>query len=179
MNGRAIFLVITAAVPVTTSLPANFVANSSMSEGVDRPAGWKLWRDTRLGKVEIKSDREIFKSPDASLRLSSLGAPVSASASCQLILPPATGAILVRGSARMQGSALKESVLAVQSFDASDQQIGWATVAPLINSGEWLDYEASVKVPKSAVTVRLLVTLRGEGSVWLDDVTAEVDPAAR
>jgi hypothetical protein len=104
------------------------------------------------------------------LQLRSVGGAAYGTVS-QLMAPTAT-AFTVSGAAHSSGR-LEEAVIAVQAFDESGKQVAWQTLADARGTKEWTAFKQTVTLPARTTHWNLIVTLRGEGGVWLDDVKIE------
>ena len=130
--------------------------------------GWKVVY-TGGGKLDLSLDKEQTTSPPTSLKLTGVGAGAYGTAGHRI--PKSVNKLTISGQARGDGE-LGESFVAVQSFDADNKQIRFDILARPSGDGRWTRFEKTVTRPEEALTWSLVVILRGEGSVRLDDVAA-------
>ncbi len=146
--------------------------NGSMTEGTDTPTGWtNLW--TASGKLQIVRDTSDYKSAPASLRLESVGGPAYGTVSQPF--GPAPDAFQVTGSVKSAGQ-FDESVFAVQEMDATGKQVAWINLANAAGAKTWQAFSGTVQLPPEAASWNLVLTLKGTGKVWLDDVQFSSPP---
>jgi len=149
------------------------LCNGSMTGGDEMPLGWGvLW----VGSGRLRAVRDViaFKEPPASLLLLSEGGPAYGSVSYDL--GPSHGPFRTGGYVRSDGE-LEEAVVAIQSFGQDGTQVGWQTLADGRGVRDWRHFTQPAQLPAAAHRANLVVTLRGQGRVWLDEVTAEGEPA--
>ena len=166
--------VVVAAVQSTlTAIPT--LHNAQMNEGAATPTGWNApWSGE--GKIAVARDVADFKSGPASLRLQSEGGRAYGSIGQNLKLPnDVTAAFRVRGWAKSRGD-LQEALIAVQVFDAAGKQIEWKNLAGAAAMRNWSEFSADLQLPANTVKAQLLLTLKGDGAVWLDDISIEAAP---
>ena len=142
------------------------IANGDMSLGDAVPEGWSPgWHGS--GKVELIRDTAVFKSAPASLCLRSIDGPATGTATHPL--SSASGAFIISGSTKADGT-IKEALLAIQVFSGG-KQIGWINLAQLQPSEDWQHFSQAIELPLGAEACQLVLTLTGEGHLWLDDLT--------
>jgi hypothetical protein len=139
-------------------------ANGNMSAGGTVPSGWSSWIGTQ--PVSIVRDTAVYFSAPAALRVSGeAGSYGLAYAGLPITIRQGT----LRGYARLEGNP-EESRIAIQVFDAEKRQLDWKNLVVKFAPGEWVEFQESYKLPEAAVSANLVVSVRGKGSVWLDDV---------
>lgn len=154
-----------ASVPAVDS-PLPDIKNRSMNEGGATPAGWELWNPE--GKLVLARDTQNFYIGPASLSLRSEGGAAYGTVAQEFA--PTNGIFIISGTTKGKGQ-LKESLVALQVFDAAGKQIGWINLVQIQNHNKWWDkFSEQVILPAGAARVRLVVTLKGDGQVWLDEV---------
>ncbi len=144
----------------------------------DKVGGWqgKVWKGT------CQRDTEVVAEGKSSLLLkNAAGDTVQVSQNI-----PTAGAGLIPGVPYRVSVKLRTA--GVQSDNALNfgalapglrGLAGWKIPLPEDTAGEWREGSVVVTIPEGSVTLRIMLHLNGEGSVWLDDMRLEpVDPAA-
>ena len=146
-------------------LPA--LLNGAMSEGNGVPAGWELSKGAE--NLVLQRDTTTFRSAPSALQLRSEGGAGKGNTGFKL--PVTSDPFTLRGVARMQGQP-EEAALAIQVFDGDWKQIGWIQIADfkVRGAGDWREFSQKVALPGGAAQAFLLLTFKGEGKVWLDDL---------
>lgn len=167
--------VVVATVQSTLAM-APTIQNGTMNDGQTTPSGWNApWSGE--GKISVARDVADFKSGPASLRLQSEGGSAYGSIGQGLKLPTdVTASFRVRGWTKSRGT-LQEALIAVQVFDATGKQIEWKNLVNASSLRNWSEFSGDVQLPSATAKAQLLVTLKGDGVVWLDDVTLERAPS--
>jgi hypothetical protein len=156
---------IVAAVPEKNA-PLPNIQNKNMNEGGAVPVGWDLWNPE--GKLTLARDTKDFYIGPASLTLKSEGGAAYGTASQEFA--PVEGIFIISGTTKGKGD-LKEALVALQVFDAAGKQINWINLAQIQNHNKWWDkFAQQVALPAGTAKVHLVVTLKGDGQVWLDEI---------
>jgi photosystem II stability/assembly factor-like uncharacterized protein len=148
-----------------TELPK--IINGDMSEANNgRPAGWNApWIGS--GTLVASRDTQMFRSAPASLSLRSENG--AAYGTISQSFKPVAAPFALRGWVRARGQ-IEECLVAVQVFDAQNKQIAWLNLAsPQVND-QWHQFKGNVSMPGNAVSCNLVLTLKGQGQAWLDDL---------
>jgi len=159
---------------------AELVANSTMTEGYDKPLEWTgIW--TSEGSLKVSKDSKVFKSPPASLKIISDGGPVNGSVS-QELKDVAGKKVRVKGWIKVTG--LSKCSVGVGSFDSSWKMLKWGSIyyKELADGEEvdWVAFDKVVDVSPDAEKVNLSLGITGEGSAWFDDIeVGESKPAPK
>jgi hypothetical protein len=165
--------VVEARVPSASGTVPQF-ANGDMSGGTTRPDGWNTpWKGS--GRIELLRDTTSYHSAPASLQLRSVAGPAYGTVSQSM--PATKTGMLISGVAKSSGK-LEEAMVAVQAFDATGKQVDWFTVADVQAARDWTAFKKTVTLSPQTATWNLVVTLRGDGAVWLDDAKIEAAPRA-
>gem|GEM_PF-1121325 len=153
---------------------ASLVINGAMSEGGTAPAGWSnVWTAGNGGRLRVVQDTNEYRSAPASLCLMSLGG--SAEGNVSQAMPNAAGKTLVISGfvkSRDEGRGLAGGSVTVLVIDARPQitfhaeACRWET----IRKGDWTGFTNETAIPENAPAVMLVLSLKGEGRIWLDDV---------
>lgn len=156
------------------SQPATTFPNGDMSLGADAPEGWTIpWRAS--GKLELTRDMQVFKVGPASLSMRNVDGPAQGGAAHALeaYKTPFTISGFAKGSADV-----KDSLVAIQAFDGAGKQVGWINLLALQGGKDWQPFSQKVTLPDGAAKCQLVLTLKGEGEVWLDEIglTVEAPP---
>ena len=163
--------------PTSSDGPSeNLALNGSFDQpGKDRvPADWNLrWSDTN---TLVEPDETTFASAPASLNMSV--DPFGYAVVEQQLPADLQGKWLtVSGTTKVEGE-FEEIMVSVQLMNESEEQIAWLNVfLPESRDTNWQPFSKTIELPTSYDKAFLLYHVRGQGSVWLDDVvvTAE-DP---
>ncbi|PTX94753.1 hypothetical protein DB346_22340 [Verrucomicrobia bacterium LW23] len=183
LNATSLALIAAAALACLAPAPAvaqeSHLANGDMEAGGDIPDGWRA-----RGEAKLSRDTEIFAPApkgasavsNASLRIELSGGN-SGGGAMQKLDPAPTGAVHITGTARVEGS-LERVQVALQHFDTEWKQAGWKVVASFTpaadGKGEWKDFSATIKdLPANATNVVLVVTGKGTGKIWIDNLVVE------
>lgn len=160
-----------AAVPASGN-PLPQIINKSMNEGRAQPTGWSLW--TANGKLELKRDTTNWYIRPAALSLASVDGPAYGTASQEFKAVP--GLFTIGGFARAQGD-LKECLVAIQVFDANKKQIAWINLLDVPRGHAWWDpFAQTLSLPPGAATCELVLSLKGAGQAWLDEISVKAAP---
>lgn len=163
--------IVVATVPGAVST-APALLNGSMTEGTTTPTGWGTpWSGT--GKVQAARDTQVYKTGPASLRLESVGGTAYGSVSQSFT--PTLEPFTVSGWVKTSGK-LDEALVAVQAFDASGKQVDFITLGNGVGATDWKAFSGQVQLPKDADHCNLVLTLKGNGKVWLDEVQTSSVP---
>ena len=130
--------------------------------------GWKIVY-TGEGELDLSLDDEHAASPPTSLKLSSVGGPAYGTAGFRL--PDDVAELTIIGRVRGDGE-LGECFVAVQSFDAENGQVRFDILARPTGDGEWRRFEKTLTRPADARSWSLVLILRGQGGLRLDDLAA-------
>lgn len=148
----------------------NVLENGSMSEGEARPLGWDA-RGWNPQFIRPASDRNVYASAPASLRVESIGAPGE----------DAVGTWLrnVRGrriavKCKMKNDGFERLVLRIRGENAGFRECLNHVLVDATDAKEWTEYSAEFDVPDEAMRDRLEVFAKGRGRAWLDDVSVEI-----
>ena len=144
------------------------VANGSMTDGADAPTGWEQTYVT-AGKLKVVRDTADFAKGPASLCLMSVDGPADGNCS-QPIANAAGRTFTVKGYAKAAGERLEYASVAVMVQGPDWQVAKWQDLRPIMQDRDWTPFEQSVTVPDDAANVLLILLLRGEGKVWMDEV---------
>lgn len=145
------------------------IQNGQMEDGDATPSGWSL-SDYRQGTLRLSRDTEVFHGGKAALRLRTEGK--AAGFVHQMLQPIPRGPFTVGGVARLDGR-LEQAQVAVQVFDSQWKQLEWKPVAVLDTAKtDWVKFQATLSLPEKAAYALLGLSINGDGSAWLDDVTA-------
>jgi photosystem II stability/assembly factor-like uncharacterized protein len=145
-------------------VPVDAAAGRRVPALRETPDAWSIW--TAGGKLALHADRSVAHSPPSSLRLESVGGPANGSAA-QPIEPGSMFSI--GGVVRTQGQ-IEECLLAAQVFDRAGQQTEWIPITDGKAAGDWTVFEQKVRIPPDAGRARLVLTLKGTGQAWIDDL---------
>lgn len=141
------------------------LANGHMTEGDKIPDGWSV-SYKKAGVLELTRDTVIYKEGPASLSLRSVAGPATGAASHKLTLPG--GPFTVTGFTKSAGADTK-SKIALQIFGGG-KGLAWIDLAAIQGERDWAPFSKEVTLPAGADAFQLVVTLDGEGQVWLDEV---------
>ncbi|MFZ4506468.1 MAG: cellulase N-terminal Ig-like domain-containing protein [Fimbriimonas sp.] len=149
--------------------------NGSFSLGT---AQAESWTDLNLGsgKLVASRDTSAFASAPASLQLSTQG---TADGSVSAALPDIAGNTLeISGKVRDSGPGVVDAQLAIFAQDADYKMIMWQPIASRwhFKTGVWSEFSGAVKMPSNAKHARAILLIKGEGSVWLDDLKIVATP---
>ena len=143
--------------------PLELVKNGDMNAGAETPAGWGLW--TGGGAPKLSRDTTTFQASGASLRLDGgEGAYGAASQGLALTKKP----FVVSGYLKTT-PGIEESNVAIRVVDDKGKQIEWI---PLFSGpvADWTRWEKTVTLPQNAAGANLTTTIKGAGSLWLDEI---------
>ena len=158
--------------PVTARATLPTLQNGAMSEGAEAPTGWKVgW--TGKGTLRAVRDTTQFQTPPAAFRIESVGGEAYGNAGQELKVT--TTPFLVSGYVKSDGT-LEEASVVVQAFDAGWKQVAWIPLADARGVGDWKQFSGVVKLPASAKSASLNISLKGQGRVWLDEVQVKAAP---
>jgi hypothetical protein len=132
------------------------------------PRDWHLW--TASGNLAASRDDVTVRSKPFALRLASVDG--RAGGSIAHVIPPNSAPFKLSGVVRSAGE-VEECLLAVQVFDSADKQIEWNHVADGKAAADWTAFEKRIELPAAAARCNLVLTLKGDGEAWLDDLKAE------
>lgn len=150
------------------------VINPSMTEGGAWPLGWD-GRRTTAGTLNVSRDTADAASAPASLKVESVGGPVTGSVTTPL--RDVCGR-QVKISCRMKNAGFATCGLALTALDGSWKQVLNQDVIDAKGAGEWTLLSGEFLIPPNAVNVRLALVVGGEGAAWLDDVSVEAGKPA-
>ncbi|MBV9469404.1 MAG: hypothetical protein JOZ57_09165, partial [Abitibacteriaceae bacterium] len=154
--------------PTNGAMPQ--LVNPDMSAGTARPTGWgNPWIGN--GQLKVMRDTEIYKDAPASLSLATQNGPAYGTVSQNFA--PVKAPFQISGFTKGTGK-LAESQVAIQVFDAAGKQVGWITLANVTatprDATSWQPFSQRVELPAEAASCNLVLTLKGEGQVWLDEI---------
>jgi hypothetical protein len=112
------------------------------------------------------------RSAPASLKLQSVGGAAYGTVSQSFAAH--SGSFTLSGAIKANGK-LDESLFAVQAFGEDGRQIGWITVFDARDAKNWTEFSRFVSLPPGTKNWNLVLTLKGDGAAWLDDVKAEAE----
>ena len=134
--------------------------------------GWRV-AYTGSGKLALDRDADAGDPAPPSLRLATAGGPAYGTAAFRL--PDDVESLKISGRARADGK-LDEAFVAVQSFGFDGKQLRFDVLHAPAADGEWHRFGKSVSRPDGAKSWSVSIVLRGDGTVRLDDLAAEVKP---
>ena len=153
-------------VPRSGAAALPLLHNGSMTDGTAFPTGWSApWNGS--GHLALVRDTQTYHTAPASLRLQSVGDTAYGSVSQSF--DPTSEALTVSGWVKSSG-VLTESLVAAQAFDKDGKQIAFITLANAANVKEWQSFSGQVHLPPETAHWNLILTLKGDGQAWLDDV---------
>ncbi len=149
------------------------VVNGDMEQGTAAPSEWSIGY-TGEGKLQLTRDTTDKHGGAASLRFSSVGGKAAGSTGQTRVLQEGIALpVEVKFAGWCKASTgVSEALIAVQSFDKDGKQVGWTTLFDAKAAQNWTKWEGTANLPKNAVRANIVVTLNGNGSVWLDDMEA-------
>ena len=153
--------------------PASLLRNGGMEEGDATPAHWSL-SDYREGQLTLARDTDVRQAGAAALRLQTTGR--AAGFVHQALSPKPTGPFTVSGFVRAQGQ-IRQAQVALQVFDAQWKQVDWVVLAQAEPGKDWNRFERTVTLREGAAHALLGLSLSGEGTAWLDEVSASAAEA--
>ena len=140
--------------------------NPAMTDGEVRPLGWDgKW--TPKGNLDALRDTADFASAPASLRVESVGGPVTGSVSTPL--RNVCGRTF-KISGKMKNAGFAGCTLGLKGLDGSWKPVLSQDVIDAKDAKAWTSFTVEFAVPASAVNTSLLFGVTGEGKAWLDDV---------
>ncbi len=149
------------------------LTNSAFTDATDGiPTGWRLrWSDVDAARLD--QDRNTFVSAPASLRFT---VPKPGVGFIEQALPIGLSQLRVAGRVKAEGH-LETATLAVQLFDADDNQLAWITLADIPSGADWHGFKKTIQLPTDYTKASLLLYTQGNGQVWLDDLSVtSADP---
>lgn len=169
---RRLALVLTVSIAVVSVADADtpLVSNGDMSLGDAAPAGWTE-PFTSEGKLNLVRDTAEFTQGPASLRLESVAG--IATGNVGLDLPDAAGksfVVTAMAKSALVDATYRQASIVVFVRDDAGKALAWQELANVSHAGEWTPIRARVSVPPEGTNTQLVVYLRGNGAVWLDEV---------
>ena len=159
--------------PAPSAAPAITVDNGSMTQAAGQvPVAWS--GDVWVGKGKAKAVRDTaeYHSAPAALRLS-LEPPDSYAASATNIVGQSAGKrVRVSGYAFHKGN-LSEAIVSVVSYDTGGKEIAFQTIVNVQKVTQWTPFGGDVTIPDGAAKSGVIISAKGAGSVYLDDLQAE------
>lgn len=149
--------------------------NPRMTEGGAKPEHWTgEW--TGKGKIQVSRDTATFHSAPASLALSAAEGPAQGQVS-QFFDVRGGQTVRLSGWLRADGGA--NAMLAIQSFTADWKSLELKVLGNALPGVDWRKAEGEVTLPASAARAAAVLMIQGNGTAWLDDVSADgSDPGA-
>lgn len=146
------------------------VRNGSMTDGTLVPAAWS---NTYLyhGKIEVARDTNVYFTPPASLRVSTVAGEANGQAQQMFDV---TGGEKLHIEARVMADGAK-AIFGVQMYDAQWKGLQFTALGNAWTGSDWRRAAGDVEVPAGAVRLGLTCLVEGRGSAWFDDVV--VTPA--
>lgn len=143
------------------------ITNGSMTAGGDVPAGWEtLYAES--GKLTAARDTTHFHLAPASLRLGSQGGPANGNVS-QALTGTAGKTFTLAGHLKSEGN-IEHGAVALLIRDKGNKQIGWQEIATIRGTQAWRPFQTKVTIPPEGQSVLLMLYMKGDGNVWLDEV---------
>lgn len=121
--------------------------------------------------VGVRDSATLGASGGGALRLRALTDGARGTASARLVSPPAR--FRVRGLARVQGPAPKETLVLVRGYDALRRPTASVTLFDARSASSPTPFEADVELPPGTVEADLALSYEGSGSALLSDVRFE------
>ena len=140
--------------------------NPAMTDGETRPLGWD-GKATTKGNLDVFRDTADFASAPASLRVESVGGPVTGSVSTPL--RDVCGKTL-KISCKMKNAGFTGCALSLKGIDGSWKPVLNQDVIDAKDAKGWSSFTVEFAVPAGAVNTSLGLSVTGEGKAWLDDV---------
>lgn len=171
---------VTPAYRTAAALAAPMLSNGSMTEGDAVPAGWT---DPWAGKagaagaapaaaprLRVRRDTQEFKSAPASLVVETTGGHAEGTLTRTIAVPAgSTDQPLMAGGWIRTTGRLTQATLSAYCT-GPDQPAAWRFIANGPATGEWTEFYHTISLPPGITQIRLQLSLRGEGKVWLDDL---------
>lgn len=154
------------------------IANGSMTAGTEKVDGWtSVWRDPAKAEFTAVRDTTVFRTPPASLLLSSPAAVMGGTIASATTLAVGKTAE-VSGFVKSEGD-MKISIY-YQAVDDTWKLIppGMVKIATFEpgTTADWRPFTAKVTMPAGATKLMLGMFAAGQGKAWLDDVRNAADP---
>lgn len=151
------------------ALAAPILANGSMSEGGEAPAGWEAsWKPQGL---RLLRDAKEFRQGPASFLLQSEGGRADGTVSKVLTIPPdAHGRPLVVGGWIRSGGRLELASLSIYADVPGSKSGLWEGLVNAPATPDWMEFSRSFLLPPGVEKIRLQLSLKGEGGIWLDEL---------
>jgi photosystem II stability/assembly factor-like uncharacterized protein len=145
------------------------IQNGDMTTGDKIPAGWtNVWQGS--GKLEALRDVSTHKGAPASLKLQSVEG--AAYGTVGQNFAAYAGRFTLSGWVKSSGN-LDETLLAIQAFGEDGKQVGWITLVDTRGKKEWTQFRQTLSLPAGTKSWNLVLTLKGDGAVWLDEVQTQ------
>lgn len=145
------------------------IQNPSMTDGDSFTVGWNgKW--TSKGNLNAFRDCKDFASAPSSLRIESVGGPVTGSVSESL--RNVCGKKL-KITCKMKNEGFSNCTVVLTGMDGSWQQVLNKEVINAKEAKEWTTLSGEIFVPANAVNTRIGILVDGSGKVWLDDIIIE------
>ena len=149
----------------------------------DFERGQGLWQNLAedLLPVEAAWSPDEGRNGGGCLHTRSDGLPGGVNVTWRADLPPAAPNLAVRVRAWVRGVGVEETVAVLfqaVSPDGADlmERASSLNTQPLKGDFEWQQIEVTMLPPRGRYDLQLLLTLVGDGEVWLDDVVVEAVP---
>ena len=165
-----------------TIVNAGFESNIPGIDG--NPEGWYSYQHAGPESYKISLDGEVAHSGRQSARIDNIGPEIYGTLA-QIVRGPQFAGKKVRFTAWLKTRGVtgngwsKGTGLALTAY-AGGQTVGGTNFRKTAFGGttDWSRHEATVVVPTGTERIDIEISLTGPGTVWVDDVTLEVLPAA-
>ncbi len=148
----------------------DIIYNGDMSLGTIRPLGWDARYYGQTGVLDGFKDTKEYASKPASLRVESVGGPVSNQVGTCLRNVKGSK---IKVSCKIKNQGFQECALYFFGLNSGFQTQVNHKLFDATNATEWTEFEAVYDVPMAAMRDRLYFQVKGEGKAWLDDVKVE------
>ncbi|MHC4202225.1 MAG: lectin-like protein, partial [Planctomycetota bacterium] len=152
---------------VASDITGSCLVNADMSSGGAVPTGWKMAKDA-APNARLVRDTTVFSKGPASLKLDCPRRADKATVMQHFKLVP-RGRFSVSGHVRAAGGPDLFQV-ALWASDAEWKELAWILLGTASGGRDWTALSKDVELPPGVVNVDLLVTCKGPGAVWLDEV---------
>lgn len=148
----------------------DIIYNGDMSLGEGRPLGWDARYYGQTGTLEGFKDTKTFVSKGASLRVESIGGPVTNQVGTCIRNVKGSR---IRVTCYIKNEGFTECTLNFFGLNGGFQTDTNKVLVNGKDAKEWTKFTAEMDVPMSSIRNRLYFNVKGEGKAWLDDVTVE------
>lgn len=167
---------------LTGLVGADAVANGGMEHGGGIPTGWDRLHLERQG-APLRAIRDTATAHEGEASLCLIAERPAEGNVGQRLEGVSGRRIAISGWVKgaSEGAGIDRAGVVATARDADGKQVLWEEVVPVatVRSVAWQRFRREVEVPAEATDVLLLLSLRGQGRVWLDGVAVqEVGPAA-